>query len=69
MQTLRAGLTNADSNGGTSNPKCNPIVTPPGAGYCGFTEGLAQLVAGLNQAVAGLGQLDAGCAAGSDWRR
>jgi putative membrane protein len=60
LQTLRAGLTNADFNGGTSNPRCSTAVTPPKAGYCGFTEGLAQLVAGLNQAVAGLGQLDAG---------
>ena len=62
---LRAGLTNADFNGGTSNPQCNPALAPPKPGYCGFTEGLAQLVAGLTTAVGAVGQLDAGAATAS----
>jgi putative membrane protein len=60
---LRAGLTNADFNGGTSNPVCSASVTPPGTGYCGLTEGLAQLVSGLTTAVGGIGQLAPGASA------
>jgi putative membrane protein len=60
---LRAGLTNADFNGGTSNPQCNASLTPPATGYCGVTEGLAQLVAGVTSAVSGIGQLAPGAAA------
>ncbi len=60
---VRGGLTNADANGGTSNPVCNPAAALGTAGYCGLTEGLAQLVSGVTTAVGGLGQLAPGAAA------
>jgi putative membrane protein len=63
LLSLRGGLTNADANGGTSNPLCNPAAALGTAGYCGLTEGLAQLVSGVSTAVSGIGQLAPGSAA------
>jgi putative membrane protein len=62
LLTLRAGLTNADANAGKSNPLCNPAAATGAAGYCGLTEGLAQLVGGITTAVSGIGQLAPGAA-------
>ncbi|MGN6332487.1 MAG: hypothetical protein ACTHOD_12665 [Motilibacteraceae bacterium] len=62
---LRGGLTNADSNGGKSDPTCNPAVATGRPGYCGLSEGLAQLVAGLSDAVSGVAQLAPGAASAS----
>jgi putative membrane protein len=63
LARLRGGLTNADANGGKSNPVCNPAAALGTTGYCGLTEGLAQLVSGVTTAVGGLGQLAPGAAA------
>jgi putative membrane protein len=60
---LRGALTNADVNGGTSNPVCNPAAALGTAGYCGLTEGLAQLVGGVTTAVNGVALLAPGSAA------
>ncbi|MCY7373929.1 MAG: hypothetical protein LH461_09585, partial [Spirochaetaceae bacterium] len=53
LVALRTGLTNADLNAGRSNPVCSSTTATGSAGYCGLTEGLAQLVAGLTGAVSG----------------
>ncbi len=63
LLTLRGGLTNADANSGTSSPACNSAVATGAAGYCGLTEGLAQLVGGLTTAIGGIGQLAPGASA------